>query len=104
MRVAIRQRPLAGGVQPHLAIRLGQANDPLALPEMVQVVPIEQLSDRRVNVWSELGGLIAAPGGRTLKEGGLLGWVVVPIGLALARFAAQVGLGQLRSSVEPNDD
>ena len=93
MRVAVRQRALAGGVQPHLAIRFGQANDPLALPQMVQVVSIEQFSDGRVNVWSKLRGLVAAPGWRALKEGRLFRRVVVPIGLPLARLAAQVRLG-----------
>jgi hypothetical protein len=102
--VAVRQRSLAGGVPPYLAVRFGQADDPLALPQMVQVVAIEQLLDRCVNVWSELRGLVAAPGWRALKEGRLLRRVVVPIGLPLARLAAQVRLGQLRSSVEANND
>ena len=62
VRVAVRQRPLAGGVQAHLAIRFGQADDPLALPQMVQVVPVEQFADGRVNVRSKLRGLVAAPG------------------------------------------
>src|SRR5436189_6175856 len=43
MRVAIRQRSLASGIQAHLAVLFGQADDALALPQEVQLMLIEQL-------------------------------------------------------------
>src|SRR5918995_2141315 len=97
MRVAIRQRPLAGGVQAHLTVLLRQADDALALPQIMQLMLIEQLVDGSAYMLAELAGVLAAPGGRALKEGRLLWRVIIPIRLPLAGFAAQMGLGQLRS-------
>src|SRR6266852_9892808 len=53
MRVAIRQRPLAGGVQAHLTVLLRQADDALTLPQVVQMMLIEQLVDGSAYVLAE---------------------------------------------------
>src|SRR6266536_2977372 len=103
VRVAIGQRPLAGGVQAHLTVLLRQADDALALPQVMQMVLIEQLVDGSAHVLAELAGLLAAPGRRALEEGRLLRWVIIPIRLPLAGFAAQMRLGQLCSRVEAHE-
>lgn len=69
----------------------------------MQMMTFEQFFNGSMNVRPEPGGLLAAPSRGPLKEGGLLRRVVIPIGLALARAATQVGLGQLRTSVETHD-
>src|SRR5262249_54886659 len=78
----------AGGVKACCAIRFGQANDALTLPQEVEVVLVEQLADGGVHVRSQLCGLLAAPRRRALEESCLLGRVVVPIRHTLTRPAA----------------
>src|SRR5438128_1220678 len=97
MWVAIRQRSLAGSIQARLAVLLRQADDALALPQVMQMMLIEQFVDGGADVLAELAGLLAAPGWRAQEERRLLGWVVIPIRLPLTRFAAQMRLGQLRA-------
>ncbi len=97
MRVAIRQRSLAGGVQARVAILFCQADDALALPQEMQMMLIQELIDGGAYVLAELIGLLAAPGRSALEERRLLGWVVIPIRLPLAGFAQQMRLGQLRA-------
>ena len=77
VRIAIGQRPLAGGVPARLAVLLGQADAALALPQVVQMVLIEQLVDGRAHMIAELAGLLAAPGRRVLEERRFLRRVVI---------------------------
>src|SRR5438105_4788430 len=61
VRVAIGQCPLARGVQAHLAILFAQSDDALALPQVMQLMLVEELVNGRADVLAELAGLLAAP-------------------------------------------
>ncbi len=57
-------RPALAGtrVEAYLAIGLRQADDPLAMPRLVQMMPLEQLVDGGTHMLAELAELLAAPG------------------------------------------
>jgi hypothetical protein len=93
--VAGGQGPLAGCVQPAGVVALGQAQDALGGAQVVLGVAGEQLGDELADVRAGVGGALAAPGGRLLQEGDLLGRVVSPVGVAPAALGAHVGLDQL---------
>ena len=95
---------MAGAIETDLAIGLRQADDPLALPQVMQMMLIEQFVDGGAYMLAEQTGLLAAPVRGAQEEGRLFGRVVIPIRLPLAGFAAQMRLDQLRADVETDDD
>src|SRR6266487_615579 len=103
VRVAVGQRSLAGGVQACLAVGLLQADDPLALPQKMEMMLVEQFVDGGAHMLAKLAGPLATPVRRALEERCLLGWVVIPIRLPLTGCAAQMGLHQLCADIEAND-
>jgi hypothetical protein len=48
------QRSLAGGVETYLAVGLRQADDPLALPPVMQMMLVEQFVDGGAHMLAEL--------------------------------------------------
>src|SRR3982074_1519400 len=74
--VPVGQRSLAGGVAKVLAVGLRQADDPRALPQVMQMMLVEQLVDGGAHMLAELAGLLAAPVRGTQEESRLLGRVV----------------------------
>src|SRR5216684_3618299 len=104
MGITVSQRSLAGGVQAYLAVGLLQSNDPLALPQEMQMMLVEQFVDSGAHMLAKLAGPLATPVRSAQEERRLLGWVVIPIRLALTRFAAQMRFDQLVADKEADHD